>query len=154
MLIASVGSAGAFMLSSAIPSGNFTLNASGTAYDSVKRQTISVTLSVTGTTSGNLKNMVNLQVKGGTVSADSYNQFSVSSGEGHAKQKNQDFWLNIHVLSNAYGGPAALWTFKGTTTSVQGNIISISFSADSETLPLLGKPTITDVVLTGTITLS
>ncbi len=152
--IASVGSAGAFVLNNTIPSGNFTLNASGTAFDNMKSQTVTITVSLTGATSGNSKNMINLQVKGGTVNVAGYGQFSVSSGEGHLKQKNQDFWLNIHVLSNAYGGQAKLWTFDGTTTNIQGKVYSVTFTADSETLPLMGTPAITNLVLTGTVTLN
>ncbi len=151
-LIVGAGSTGAYFISNS-PSTykSFTLTASGTANDSVKG-TVPVSLSIVGTTSGNWKSQFSLNVKGTSATVDGYTTFAVSGGSGYVKQKSGDFKLNLQVMSNVYGGKSVTWNFGGMTTSVVGNVVTVSITATSETLPTTGTPAITNMVLTGTVT--
>ncbi len=157
-LLISVGSSGVYSLlnpTKPVSYTSFVLTASGSAY-TAQMNTVSVVLSLSGTVTGNFQNKVNLNVKGGTANVDGYQQFAVSSGSGYVSQKTQVVKLNIAVLPNIYGGygsKTATWNFDGVTVSITGNVVSITLTAASETLPTTGNPILTTFSLTGIVTL-
>ncbi len=134
-------------------STTFTLSASGTGYDTLQQKTVTIKFTLTGQASGNINSLVNLNIKGGTIDVDGYQQFPVVSGSG-STQKDQNFALTILVNGNGgYGGQTANWTLSGQTVSVSGKVATVIFSSTSIALPTGGNPSLTSVSCGGTVTL-
>ena len=164
MVILGSGSSGALYAINSKPGSykSFVLSASGTAYYTYNGQTVSILLSISGTTvSGSPQSKVaNLQVQEGTANIGSSLQFSVSTGSGYVGQVNQDSKLNFKVSNpNQQSGPysygkSETWNLDGLTISLSGNVATITLTANTENLPIINNPTITNISMIGTVTLT
>ena len=134
------------------PAQSFTLTLNGTGYNKVY-QTVAVGITLTGTRDGALTMVVNLWVRGGDATVDTYGTFPVSTGYGALIQEFHYIWMWIKMNAR-YGGYPTVWYFVGKTGTLSGKNLPVSFFADQLILPLKGNPYLSDVYLTGTLTLS
>jgi len=131
---------------------SFILTANGQAYDMQTRKDVAVTLDLSGSASGTLQTIINLNVKGGDFNVAGYSDITVSSGNGYIISicKYNQFSL---ILSGQYGGHVACLFLTGTVTPISSNTLSMSLSSNIVLLPFQGYPILTNLHLTDTITL-
>ncbi len=137
----------------AIPFTSFTLSAAGTAKNTKTNTNVAVTLSLSGSASGTLQTIINLNVKGGDFNVAGYSDITVSSGSGSiiSNCKYNQFSLTI---TDKYGGQVACVQLSGTATQISSNTLSLKLSSDTVVLPFSGHPTLKNLQLTDTITLT
>jgi hypothetical protein len=137
----------------AIPFNSFTLSAAGTAKDTKTNKNVAVTLSLSGSASGTLKTIINLNVKGGDLNVAGYSDITVSSGSGYiiSSCKYNQFSLTI---TDKYGGQVACALLTGTATQISSNTLSLKLSSGTLVLPFPGHPTLKNLYLTDTIILT
>jgi hypothetical protein len=130
---------------------DFTLTATGTAYDDRNQEAVNVSISITGTAEGKLETTVTINARGGDVNVENYGAFSVSSGSGTLNQSG-DTSLQLD-LAEQYGGKQTTWTLSCKVNSVEEKTFSVTLSAGSVSLPLEDYPSLTNLSLNGTGTL-
>ncbi len=131
----------------------FTATLSGTAQDINTHKTVPVSLSMNGKADGTLKCVVDLYVKGGTLQVANYGGISASSGSGFIISSCN--YVSFYVtFTGKYGGQTTCWFLDGKIISTKGNTLTISLNDNCAVLPLQGCPTLKNVALTGTVTLS
>jgi hypothetical protein len=137
----------------AAPTYSFTLTATGKAYDPYYHVWRTVTLTITGTAVGTRTTYANLNPKG-SLTVQKWGTFRVLGGSGVLMPKCHYIMLNMKITP-VYGGSAtASWSLRGSTGSWNGNRLPITLSADRVYLPLLGRPILYWLKLTGTIRIS
>lgn len=135
----------------ALPFQSFTLTMTGTARDVNTHKIVPVSLSMNGKADGTLRCVVTLNVKGGDLDVANYGDTSASYGSGLIACNHVSFYV---IFTGKYGGHTACWFLDGKIKSASGNTLSITLNDDYAVLPLQGWPTLKDVDLKGTITLS
>ena len=100
------------------PFTSFTVSAAGTAKDTKTNKNVAVTLTLSGSASGTLQTILNLNVKGGDFNVAGYSDITVSSGSGFiiSSCKYNQFSLTI---TGKYGGQVAHFLLTGTVTVYQ-----------------------------------
>ena len=136
---------------------SFVLTApTGEAYNTATHKEVAVSLSLSGSASGILPTIVNLDITGGDFNVAGYKTITVSSGTGYiiSSSKYNEFDL---IISGEYGGQVASATLTGTVTLISSNALytklSMTLSSNLVVLPFPGYPTLTNLHLTDTITL-
>lgn len=135
---------------------SFVLTApTGEAYNTATHKEVAVSLSLSGSASGILPTIVNLDITGGDFNVAGYKTITVSSGTGYiiSSSKYNEFDL---IISGEYGGQVASATLTGTVTLISSNALYTKLSmtlSSNLVLPFPGYPTLTNLHLTDTITL-
>ncbi len=132
---------------------SFTVTMTGTALDVNTHKTVPVSLSMNGKADGTLKCVVTLNVKGGDLAVANYGSISASSGCGLIIGPCNHVSFDV-TFTGKYGGKTACWFLDGNVVSTKDNTLTIKLSDACAVLPLQGCPTLKNVALTGTITLS
>jgi hypothetical protein len=150
--IVAVASA-AYACSSKQPSQNFTLTATGQAYDP-NHGYVNVTLSLSGTARGQLNKVVELHVQGGSLEVGGYGTFTISRGEGLVIQRHRYIHL-VFKVTPLYGGHCAQWITFGTTGDLNGDTVQIPLIYSCRAIiPTAENPRLYGITLSGKITLS
>jgi hypothetical protein len=130
---------------------NFTLTATGQAYDPSSGY-VAIQLSLSGTAKGHLDKIVELHVQGGTLSIEGYGTFTISKGEGIVIQRHRYIHL-VFKVTPPYGGRCAQWITFGATGDLNGNTLPIPMLYSRGTLvPTTEHPRLYSMVLSGAIT--
>jgi hypothetical protein len=130
---------------------SFTLNVSGKAYDTHQHAWVNVDFSVTGSASGNLKTVIDLNVKGGDVNVQNYGAYPVSQACGEVINSCHYTCFCCWITSTYYGGKFKLCCQWGRTGKLTGKTLSLSLCSDYLILPGSGTPVLKDCSLTGTL---
>lgn len=128
---------------------DFTMTATGTAYDDRNQENVNVSISITGTAEGKLETTVSINARGGDVNVENYGTFSVSSGSGTIDQSG-DTSLELD-LAEQYGGKQTTWMLSCKVNSVEEKTFSVTLSSASVSLPLDDYPSLTNLSLNGTV---
>jgi hypothetical protein len=150
-LVASIAVASAAYATPSKPSQNFTLTATGQAYDP-NHGYVTITLSLSGTAKGQLTKVVQLHVQGGTLEVGSYGTFTISKGEGLVIQRHRYIHL-VFKVTPRYGGHCAQWITFGITGDLNGDTLPIPLLYSRRaTIPAAENPRLYGIMLSGTIT--
>lgn len=132
----------------------FTLEASGTAYDSSILDYVDVELDLEGCIRGHSSMVHNLDVTGITVTVEGYKQFTVIKGSGVLVTPSKYVHLNI-MIDKEYGGRQTVWVLSGEITDdLSYDPMPISLGADRIVLPTADGRILTDLSLKGTVEFS
>ena len=151
-LVASIAVASAaYACSPKQSSQNFTLTATGQAYDP-DRGYVTVTLSLSGTAKGKLTKVVQLHVQCGTLEIGGYGTFTISRGEGLVIQRHRYIHL-VFKVTPPYGGHCTRWITVGATGDLNGDTLPIPLLYSwRATIPAAEHPRLYSIMLSGTIT--
>jgi hypothetical protein len=151
-LVASIAVASAaYATSPKQSSQNFTLTATGQAYDPVNGY-VTVTLSLSGTARGKLTKVVQLYVQGGTLEVEGYGTFTISKGHGLVLQRHRYIHL-IFKMTPLYGGHCVRWNTFGATGDLTGDTLPVPLLYSRRAIiPTAKNPRLYSMMLTGTIT--
>jgi hypothetical protein len=132
---------------------NFALTASGTAKNAAGEK-IAISFSVEGSVNGKSKTVIHLHTQSGDTTIQGYDSFAVVRGEAIVIEKSRFINLVVMMSSDAYGGRNTLWVLHGTTGQAKSDTMPVSLEAHRVVLPLHGYPQLTNLQLTGTISLT
>jgi hypothetical protein len=151
-LVASIAVASAaYATCSKESSQNFTLTATGQAYDPASGY-VAVTLSLSGTAKGQLTKVVQLYVQGGTLEVEGHGTFTISKGHGLVLQRHRYIHL-IFKMTPLYGGHCVRWNTFGATGDLAGDTLPIPLLYSRRAIiPAAKNPRLYSMMLTGTIT--
>lgn len=152
-LVASIAVASAaYAYSPKQSSQNFTLTATGQAYDPASGGYVTVTLSLSGTAKGQLTKVVQLYVQGGTLEVEGYGTFTISKGQGLVLQRHRYIHL-IFKMTPLYGGHCVRWNAFGATGDLTGDTLPVPLLYSRRAIiPTAKNPRLYSMMLSGTIT--
>jgi len=138
-------------ISSNVPVGftDFTLIATGSAFNEGNQKDVNVSLSITGTADGELEATVEVIVLGGDINVEGYESVSIADGLG-ALTKSGETVLEL-TLAEQYGGGNTMWMLSCETNEINENTLSVTLSTESVSLPIENSPTLSGLSLTGTV---
>ena len=128
---------------------DFTLTAAGTAFDESNQKDVNVSLSITGTADGDLEATVNVNVLGGDINVEGYENVSIADGSGTLTNSGETV-LELN-LAEQYGGENITWMLNCETSEIDEKTLSVSLSAESVSLPFVNSPALSGLSLTGTV---
>jgi len=134
-------------------SNEFSLVATGQAYDLNNKKTVSVTFSINGTLNEDGVSS-KLAIKSGNFKIDGYQTVSIISGEATLKPENSsslEISMNLLVLNSQ---TSESWNFSGKTDSMLTSQTPVRLFTDETVLPFQGSPSIENLALFGQMTIN
>ena len=133
-------------------SEDFTLTATGSAYDPRHHQTVDIQLTMTGETYGKRNVQITLVIRGGSMQVENQGTFSIANGFGVIIRRYHFVFLHFRMTHDYYGGYIVTWNLRGRVGDLHNNALPITLSANRLRLPLQGYPVLYNLLLRGTIT--
>ena len=131
---------------------DFTLTATGTAYDRQQKQTVQVTINLNGK-ANTCGNTWKIKIKGGSITIQGQQQLFAYKGTATLIPKCR--YINLHIFTQSqYGYRKTVWNLKGRAHQTSYNQFEAYLKANRAYLPLRHYPKLVNLRLESTITLS